>query len=73
MTKSMQLENRLNELKTFTPAVWVFTKGHKFFIQSRETGNIFKEFSSFTEAESYVEKQEEKEMFENENLEVVEM
>ena len=54
MTKSMQLENRLNKIGTYSPAVWVFTKGHKFFIQSRETGNILKEFGNYEMIENYV-------------------
>lgn len=68
MIKSMQLEDRLNSLENFN--CWVFTKGHKFFIQSRETGNIFKEFANFEEAESYVERWEERNMLENLDLDI---
>lgn len=58
MTKSMQLENRLNSLENFN--CWVFTKGHKFFIQSRETGNVFEEFGNYEMIENYVMNLEEK-------------
>lgn len=52
MTKSMQLENRLNNLEN--NPVWVFTRGHKFFIQDRATGNILKEFENYEMIENYV-------------------
>lgn len=59
MTKSMQLENRLNNLENFKPC-WVFTRGHKFFIQDIATGNILKEFGNYEMIENYVMNLEEK-------------
>lgn len=53
MTKSVQLENRLNKIGAFS-ACWVFTRGHKFFIQDIATGNILKEFRNYEMIENYV-------------------
>lgn len=61
MSKSQTLESRINYLKSF-PASWVYTKGHKFFIQEIATGSILKEFSNYEQAEMYVQELEEKEI-----------
>ena len=61
MTKSMKLEKRLNNAGV--APVWVFSKGGKYYLQSVATGNVFKEFSSYEMAESYVEQIEERNLF----------
>lgn len=61
MTKSQNLQIRLSYIKSF-PASWVFTKGHKFFIQEFATGNILKEFANYEQAEIYVQELEEQEI-----------
>lgn len=58
MTKSQSLEIRINYLRYF-PASWVFTKGHKFFIQEIATGEILKEFANYEQADAYVQEVEE--------------
>lgn len=74
MTKSMQLENKLNTIGAFSTCV-IFTRGHKFFIQELVTGEIIKSFFNAYELEIFIEceleEKRRKEMFENIDLEDV--
>lgn len=53
MSKSKQLEKKLNKIKKYE-ACWVFTRGHKFFIQDIATGNILKEFYDSQELDQFI-------------------